>query len=202
MRAYAQADSNDFFDDFRPEDVRISPGGTLFILSGATLDVQSGATFTQASMFINNASDTAVQVQDGSGSNVFVIDTNGNEQVTVSTPTNNANAFTVEKADATSVFKVKTSTESVTIRHSLTLGTGGTPIINVAAGAANTLHIFPPGGGAKDKTVILRGNLSVSGDFFNPTLFELQSNMATLEKDVSTTNQQVTHKMNVLSALE
>ncbi|MBI3019489.1 MAG: hypothetical protein HYY61_06335 [Deltaproteobacteria bacterium] len=253
VRVYAQAkDSNDFFDDFRPEDVRITSGGTLFILSGATLDVQSGATFTQSSMLINNASDTAVQVQDGSGNNVFAIDTNGDDTVTVTSPTNNTLAFVVEQADlsnvltvdtlnsdvnianaagtnvlsidtsgttatlttttnnasgfvvdqsdGTDVLTVNTSTGSVSIRNELTLGAGGMPLIDIASGSS--LRIFAPGAGAKTNTVILRGNISVSGDFFNPTLFELQSNMATLEKDVSTTNQQVTHKMNVLSALE
>lgn len=185
--------AQEFFEDFEPEDINITSGGTLNILSGGTLHVQSGATLTiDTTLTVNVASSTAFRVQNGSGTNVFAVDTPATT-VKVTTTTDNANGFSVADAAANTVFAVNTVTDSVSIRQDLTLGTGGAPIIDIGSGS--TLFIFPPGNTPHQKTIEVQGDISLSGDIWNPAFFEVQSNLASVENTLN-------DKMTLLSSLE
>ncbi len=153
--------AQEFFEDFEPEDINITSGGTLNILNGGTLHVQSGATFTL---------DTALTIT-----------------------LDSATAFVVRDAATNTVFAVNTLTDSVSIRQDLTLGTGGAPIIDIGSG--KTLFIFPPDNVPHGKTIEVQGDISLSGDLWNPAFFEMQSNLANVGNTLN-------DKMKLLSSLE
>lgn len=211
---YAQSNgADDFFDEFELQDINITSGGTLNILSGGTLKVHDGASFVlNADLTITTDSVSALAVRQADGSVVFNVDTvNADIQaknaagtnvfevdssattVKVTTTTNNANGFSVVDSASNTAFAVSTVTDSVSIRKDLTLGTGGSPIIDIGSGG--TLFIFPPGGVPHAKTIEIQGDISLSGDLWNPAIFELQSGMSEVQT-------QLDRKVKTLSSLE
>ncbi len=265
-----QNKTENFFEDFDPQDIFVVSGGSLVIRSGATLLIENGATFTNnagqtiggtdsttkfvveqndgSDVFVVDTTNADVFIKDGSATNVIAVDSSATT-VTVTTTTDNLKGFVVEQSDGSDVLEVNTTTprvkvnnnagtavfdvdadttavsvvtttnstagfavknsastaaltvntvtNSVSILGDLTLGgQSGAPIIDVGSGT--TLQIFNPADAASANTLEIQGDVSISGDLFNPAVFEIQSGLMKVENTVNTVN----NKMKVLTALE
>lgn len=167
------ADNEEFYENFFEDDIElqninIQSGGVLKLLTGASLITDVGSVTTIGGLF-------------QPGATTFT----GN--VLVDNASASAAAFRVFDENNDAVLTANTSTDSVSIRYSLTLGATPGPIIDVTSGP---LYIFSPSNPNRfAQNMVVRGNISVSGDIASPALFQMQSNLHNLQSMVQTKEQ-------------
>lgn len=176
---------NFFEDNIDLQNINIQSGGTLRLLSGASLITDVGSVMTTGGLF-------------QPGATTFTGD------VLVDNASATSSAFRVFNASNDAVLTANATTDSVSVRYSLTLGAATAPILDVTTGP---LYIFSPSNPNRfAQNMVVRGSVSISGDISNPTIYQMQSNLTnlqammqtkeqflkTLESKVNTVNKEVT----------